>query len=50
MVGSDPAEPELTMNLPGRSAAAAACRNGGYVNWTDSAGGTFKNEGTLAES
>jgi hypothetical protein len=40
------------MNLPGRSmsgggnsAAAAACRNGGYVNWTDSAGNTFKNEG-----
>ncbi len=29
----------------GNSAAAAACRNGGYVNWTDADGNPFKNEG-----
>jgi hypothetical protein len=29
----------------GNAAAAAACRHGGYVNWTRADGTTFRNEG-----
>jgi hypothetical protein len=29
----------------GNSDASAACENGGYVNWTDSDGNAFRNEG-----
>jgi hypothetical protein len=43
---------ERHVNPPGRSAraggnaaAADACRNGGYVNWTDAAGNAFNNQG-----
>ena len=32
-------------NAGGNSDAAAACENGGYVDWTDSAGNGFRNEG-----
>ena len=29
----------------GNSAASAACKNGGYVNFTDTSGNPFRNEG-----
>jgi hypothetical protein len=29
----------------GNSAAAAACEDGGFVNWTDESGNAFRNEG-----
>ena len=32
-------------NAGGNSAAAAACREGGYRDWTDVAGNAFRNEG-----
>lgn len=32
----------------GNSAAAAACEDGGFVNWTDESGNAFRNEGACA--
>ena len=32
-------------NAGGNSYASAVCSDGGYVNWTDAAGNTFRNEG-----
>jgi hypothetical protein len=33
------------LGMSGTSGAAAACQNGGYVDWTDAAGNGFRNTG-----
>ena len=37
--------PRGSAQAGGNAAAAAACRNGGYVDWTDADGNPFKNQG-----